>query len=153
MKGKQLAHKMENKFEFSIKGIEIVNSMIKAPPEGGTALTFNFDMQFRTIPNAQENVMTVFSDVVIKDLESKVQVGQYSAVFHYSVIDLGKLLVKVDRKNPDLPEPLLRTLLGISASTLRGLMFGAFKGTFLHNAILPVLDIMALQPELMPMPN
>ena len=144
---------MENKFEFSIKGIEIVNSMIKAPPEGGTALTFNFDMQFRTIPNMQENVLTVFADVVIKDLEKEVQVGQYSAVFHYSVLDLGKLLVKTDGKFLDVPDPLAKTLLGISVSTLRGLMFGAFKGTFLHNAILPVIDIMAVQPQLMPMPN
>jgi len=144
---------MENKFEFSIKGIEIVNSMIKAPPEGGTALTFNFDMQFRTIPNMQENVLTVFADVVIKDLEKEVQVGQYSAVFHYSVLDLSKLLVKTDGKYLDMPDPLAKTLLGISVSTLRGLMFGAFKGTFLHNAILPVIDIMAVQPQLMPMQN
>jgi len=48
---------------------------------------------------------------------------------------------------------LVTTLLGISASTLRGLMFGAFKGTFLQGAILPVIDIMALQPELMPSSN
>jgi len=144
---------MENKFEFSIKGIEIVNSIIKAPSEGGTVTTFNFDMQFRTIPNMQENVLTVFADVVIKDLEKGVQVGQFSAVFHYTVLDLGKVLVKTDGKYLDVPEPLSKTLLGISVSTLRGLMFGAFKGTFLHNAILPVIDIMAVQPQLIPLPN
>ncbi len=144
---------MENKFEFSIKGIEIVNSIIKAPSEGGTLSTFNFDIQFRTIPNMQENVLTVFADVVIKDLEKDVQVGQFSAVFHYTVIDLGKVLVKTDGKYLDVPESLSKTLLGISASTLRGLMFGAFKGTFLHNAILPVIDIMAVQPQLIPLPN
>lgn len=144
---------MENKFEFSIKGIEIVNSIIQSPPIGGTAVTFNFDIQFRVIPNVQENVLTVFADVVIKDLEKDVQVGQFSAVFHFTVLDLGKHLVKTDGKYLDVPDPLAKTLLGISVSTLRGLMFGAFKGTFLHNAILPVIDIMAAKPQLIPLPN
>jgi formate-dependent nitrite reductase membrane component NrfD len=44
----------------------------------------------------------------------------------------------------------LNTLLGISVSTLRGLMYGAFKGTFLNNALLPLVDIAQIQPERAP---
>ena len=42
-----------------------------------------------------------------------------------------------------ISEPLdifISTLNSISISTTRGMMFSAFRGTFLHNAILPLID-------------
>ncbi len=146
-------HNMENKVAFGIKGIEIVNSAIKAPTEVGKISNFNFEMKFQASVNPKDGILSVFADAVIKDLEINTQIGQYSALFHYSVSDLENVLIKSGPNQFEIPQPLLTTLLGISASTLRGLMFEAFKGTFLHDAILPVIDIMALQPELMPAPN
>ena len=144
---------MENKVAFSIKGIEIVNSVIKAPIEIGEISNFNFELKFRTMANPKEGILSVFSDAVIKDLGINSQVGQYSALFHYAVSDLDKVLINTEGNQFEIPQPLVTILLGISVSTLRGLMFEAFKGTFLHDAILPVIDIMALQPELMTSPN
>jgi hypothetical protein len=144
---------MENTIAFGIKGIEIVNSIIQAPPEGGIVSNFNFELQFRTIANPKEGILSVFSDAVVKDLDRNLLIGQYSVLFHYSVTGLEKVLKLTEGNQSEIPQPLVTTLLGISASTLRGLMFGAFKGTFLQGAILPVVDIMALQPELMPTPN
>ncbi|MBV6440738.1 MAG: hypothetical protein DYG98_12775 [Haliscomenobacteraceae bacterium CHB4] len=143
---------MENSIAFGIKGIEVVNTVIKAPAEAGTVSKFNFEMQFRAIANPKEKVVTIFSDVVIKDEERNVQIGQYSALFHYGVDDLDNLIVGNGHNQIEIPQPLLTTLLGISVSTLRGMMFEAFRGTFLHGGILPVVDIMAIQP-LVPMPN
>lgn len=137
---------MDNDFAFSIKGIEIVNSTIKAPAEPGKVSQFNFEMQFQAIANPKEKIVTVFSDVLIKDTERNVLTGQYSALFHYGVDNLDQLITGKELNNAEIPQPLLTTLLGISVSTLRGLMFGAFRGTFLHGAILPVVDIMAVQP-------
>ncbi len=153
MNGQLPLHNMENKISFSIKGIEIVNSAIMAPAGVGAVYNFNFELKFRTIINQKEGVLSVFSDAVIKDLSINTQVGQYSALFHYAVSDLENVLIKNGQNPSEIPQPLLNALLGISASTLRGMMFEAFKGTFLHDAILPVVDIMALQPELMPTPN
>lgn len=39
-----------------------------------------------------------------------------------------------------LPQDLADILNSISISTTRGLMFSAFKETFLHNAFLPIID-------------
>ena len=48
----------------------------------------------------------------------------------------------INEENGDvnLPEILSNSLNSITLSTVRGLMFSGFKGTFLHNAILPVID-------------
>lgn len=39
-----------------------------------------------------------------------------------------------------LPKKAFDTLNDIAISTVRGLMFSSFRGTFLHNAILPIVD-------------
>lgn len=39
-----------------------------------------------------------------------------------------------------LPEPLILTLNSISISTLRGIIYSEFRGTFLQNATLPIID-------------
>ncbi len=135
---------MENNIAFSIKGIELANSSMTAPPEGGSVSQFNFDMQFRALADPKANLVTVFADVVVKDAERNLQLGQYSALFRYGVDDLGKWTTG---QQHELPKPLLTTLLGISVSTLRGMMFEAYRGTFLHAAVLPVVDIGALQEE------
>lgn len=144
---------MEKNISFRIKGIEIVNTAINAPAEGGIVTTFAFDMQFRAATDPQKNIITVFSDVLIREEERNLQVGRFSSLFHYEVEELEKLIKAKDLNQVEVPKDLISTLLGISASTLRGLMFGAFKGTFLHNAILPAVDIGAIQPSLVPLPN
>lgn len=139
---------MENNFAFGLKGIEIVNSIIQAPTEPRHLTTFGFDIQFKVTPNLKENVVIIFVDLKVKDQEQNDQLGQFSALLHFGVDDLEKIVSTGELKQAEIPQPLLSTLVGISASTLRGLMFGAFKGTFLHNAILPLVDIGSLQPEL-----
>ena len=42
-------------------------------------------------------------------------------------------------RNINLPEEFVITLNSITISTARGIMFNQFKGTFLHNAILPII--------------
>ena len=137
---------MENNFSFGLRGIDILNSIIKAPAEARELSVFNFDIQFKSTANVKESLISIMMDVIVK--ESNIQMGQYTAVFHYGVDDLEKLTTGKAINQAEIPQPLLSTLLGISASTLRGLMFGAFKGTFLHNAILPLIDIGGLQHEL-----
>ena len=46
----------------------------------------------------------------------------------------------IEEKNFKLTEELKDVLNSISISTTRGVMFSTFKGTYLHNALLPVVD-------------
>jgi hypothetical protein len=40
----------------------------------------------------------------------------------------------------NIPQSLIETFNIISISTTRGVMFSTFKGTFLHGAVLPIID-------------
>ncbi len=135
---------METTLSFRIKGIEIIDFAMTAPTETVQVSQFNFDMQFRSLVNATEQMTTIFAEIVIKS-EQNVQLGRYSAAFRFTIDEIDKILAD---KGAEIPQPLLSLLLGISVSTLRGLMFASFRGTFLHNAILPLVNMDALQTSM-----
>jgi len=100
------------------------------------------------VPNLEDNTVTVLAEAVLRDFKKQDQIGQFSALFQFGVDDLSHVVIGNAPNQIEIPAPLLRSLLSISVSTLRGLMFGAFKGTYLHGAILPLIDVGALQHEL-----
>ena len=50
-------------------------------------------------------------------------------------------------KEVKLPSDIIIAINSISISTIRGIMFSTFKGTYLHNAFLPVIDPKAFNIE------
>jgi hypothetical protein len=47
--------------------------------------------------------------------------------------------------NLNVPQGLTELLAVQAIATMRGIMFSTFKGTFLHNAVLPLIDTRAQQ--------
>jgi hypothetical protein len=47
----------------------------------------------------------------------------------------------------EINEAFAETLNSISISTTRGVMFSELKGTILHHAFLPIIDVKALQKQ------
>lgn len=58
------------------------------------------------------------------------------------IYDFPELEIFFDKatNNMNLPDDLIISLNSISLSTCRGVMFTLFRGTFLHNAVLPIVD-------------
>ncbi|HEX6428032.1 MAG TPA: hypothetical protein VF008_10120, partial [Niastella sp.] len=51
-------------------------------------------------------------------------------------------VIQFDAENKlNVPQPLIDLVNTISISTVRGIMFSIFKGTMLHNAFLPIIDV------------
>ena len=48
----------------------------------------------------------------------------------------------------ELPTDIIVTINSISISTIRGIMFSTFKGTYLHNAFLPIIDPKSFNSEM-----
>lgn len=139
---------MEINAAFRIQKIEILNSTLITPTDGRKIELFNFELNLQTFVNRPDKLFIVFAEVKVKE-GSGMMVGQFAAGFHYLIENLDEVLKDSD----DVPKDIFLTFVGISASTLRGLMFGAFKGTFLHEAILPAVDLNQIQPMLLPPTN
>lgn len=136
----------EQPVTFRIKRIETLNSSLKTPEVREEVVTFNFEINIRQGVNAQDRIVLAIASVEIYSLNSTVLLGSYEAAFSFEFEDFEDVFPET--ASMEVPENLSTAINSICISTTRGLMFGAFKGTYLHNAILPLINPLSLQPSL-----
>jgi len=125
---------------FQIKGVELMESCINpsinpVAPE----MVFNFDINLEHRINPENDILIVVCSISVFDEKREDQLGKLKAGCIYLIKDL-KRFVNAETKALELPEAIATTLNSVSISTTRGLMFSMFRGTYLHNAVLPVVD-------------
>jgi len=123
---------------FSLKGIEIIDLQLihpeKAIPED---IIYDFEIDIKHRLNIENDLVFVICNVDVF-IEKDLKLGQLklNCAFHFSSIK--NLLAKDQKLN--LPEDVVVTINSIAISTIRGVMFSEFKGTFLHSAMIPLVD-------------
>lgn len=133
--------KVENdNVQFRIKTIELVdfklNQLTKALPE---QTTFHFNINLEQIINNEVKLVIVVASVEIMNDNMSEQLGFLKGSCIFEVINFNDFLIDSNGQ-VTFPESAVITFNSITLSTIRGLMFAQFRGTHLHNAILPVLD-------------
>lgn len=125
---------------FQFKGIELLDFCFSHPKQQIPArMIFNFEIKIEHKIPADNNFIAVVVTVEIYNGQRETKLG---SIMVSCVFEMPELKEYIDPKNntPKLPEEFLTTINSISISTVRGVMFSQFRGTFLHNAILPVID-------------
>lgn len=126
---------------FKIKGIELVDFKLNQPKEPlalETVFSFDINLEQHMIPEQKIVAILVRIDININN-DKKNSCASMAASCIFDVENLHEFLSE-DSKQVQLPDMILTTLNSISLSTVRGLMFGKLMGTYLHNAILPIVD-------------
>lgn len=122
--------------DFELKGIELgkfaMNSHLQSETTAGS---YSFSIDIQLFIKSDVNEIGVGVDVKIMLDDSKIEAGCVRTICIFSIPSLGEY-----KKKAQLPDHFLDKLSDISVSTTRGIMFSLFKGTFLHKAILPVID-------------
>ena len=130
----------EKLFNFQIKGIEILDSSIVRPKskiDGNTV--FGFDLQAQHSFNLEKELVIVTCNISVLDNNSKDKLGHVNVSCLYYVENFEQYFEKKTNA-PNLPQGVITMLNSISISTIRGVMYGIFRGTFLNGAILPVVN-------------
>jgi len=125
---------------FQIEGIELLEYSVNSPtiklPEN---IQYRFDLSIEhKISTELKKVFVVTSFKILND-ELKLNLGHAKISCIYAFPDVESFLSKENNK-VELPQFLIEILNSISLSTSRGVMFTLFRGTFLHNVILPIVD-------------
>ncbi len=136
--------KIENKefnVEMQIKAIELLNSSLNLPANPNTPVTnFNFNINIESRADAVNKLVFVIVHVEIKNDDHSIVLGALSVSCIFEIVNFEDVIkVEVDGK-VNIPQRLIETLNITSISTTRGVMFSTFKGTFLHGAVLPIID-------------
>lgn len=135
---------MENKKNIPgvhIKGIELLNSSINLPNLPAIALSnFIFSVNMESKIDATAKLIFVVVTVEIGAEEYDPILGSLAISCIYSISKFDDVIKLNPENKLEIPQPLVEFLNTISVATARGVMYSTFKGTFLHNAYLPMVD-------------
>lgn len=136
--------KIENKdfiVDLQLKSIELLKESISLPSVPDVSLNnFNFNISLENKADATNKFLFAIVSVEIRSEDQSHILGSLAVSCIYSVANFDEVVkIEADGKL-DIPQPLIEILNSISISTTRGVMFSTFKGTFLHNAFLPIID-------------
>lgn len=141
--------KIENKdftVDLQLKSIELLKGSISLPSVPEVSLNnFNFNISLESKADATNKFLFVIVSVEIRSEDQNHILGSLAVSCIYSIVNFDEVVkIEADGKL-DIPQPLVEILNSISISTARGVMFSTFKGTFLHNAFLPIVDPRSFQ--------
>jgi hypothetical protein len=132
--------KNDLKVIFQIKGIELVDlklNQLKQPLAAQT--TFHFNINLEQLINPEIKLVIVVATVVIFHEDNTTILGLLKASCIFEVANFDEFKIE-STGQISFPDSAIITFNSITISTVRGLMFSQFKGTHLHNAILPIFD-------------
>lgn len=135
-----LKNKPKISVNFQLKGIELLEACLNHPKHAITDLkVFHFDIKLEHKLSIENKIIAVLIYVNLFNEQKDIKLGSITSS---CIFEIANMLDFIDTKsnNINLPEDFLTTVNSITISTARGIMFNQFKGTFLHNAFLPIVD-------------
>jgi hypothetical protein len=84
-------------------------------------------------------LLFIVVNISIQSEDTKIILGGVSTSCIFEILNFEEVIKLANNGKYDIPKILLDTLNAISLSTTRGVMYSTFRGTFLHNAILPII--------------
>lgn len=118
---------------FKIQEINLMDYRLSPTPITPPT-AFEFDLEIQQLHQPKDALSWITTILVIKD-DLNIICGNLTMCCSFRVENLSEIL-----KDEEQVQKLNLMLNQITISTARGVLFGLFRGTFLHNAILPVLD-------------
>lgn len=123
---------------FKLKNIELIQSNITPidyvlSPD----VIFKFTINIEHLFNIKDNLIAIKPNIEIFTEKNDTILGTLTASLVFEFDNLSVFIIENQIK---LPLDIIITINSLSISTVRGIMFSTFKGTYLHNAFLPVID-------------
>ena len=136
--------KIKNKafnVQMQMKAIEVLNNSLTVPANHNAPLSnFIFNINIESRADEGKKLVFVIVHVEIKNDDQTLVLGTISTSCIFEIGNFENVIKVHGDGRVDIPQLLIETLNSISLSTTRGVMFSTFKGTFLHGAVLPIID-------------
>jgi len=126
---------------FQIKGIELLDFTLKQTHVQLPSKTvFNYHISIQHRINSEKKLVTVIVEIRILHEDKKTILGTMKVGNIFSLENFDDIAIKNENNTILFPDKVVEALNNIAISTTRGVMFACFRGTLLHQAVLPVID-------------
>jgi hypothetical protein len=125
---------------FQLKSIELLEACLNHPKHLNADLkVFHFDIKIGHKLDTDNKMFIALIDIGLFNELRELKLGSLTA---HCIFEIENMIDFMDTKTKkiNLPDEFIITMNSITISTARGIMFNQFKGTFLHNAILPIVN-------------
>jgi hypothetical protein len=130
---------------YQLRAIELHELTINKPAPGSKPpANFNFDIRMEATVDKPQNLVINNATIKIKSGNNSEVLGSITCACIFSVANFDEVVTMKSETEAEINETFAEELNAISISTTRGVMFSEMKGTFLHYAFLPIIDIQAL---------
>ncbi|WP_273210731.1 hypothetical protein [Runella zeae] len=123
-----------------INRVELLASSLNSQLNPNSSVrSVSFEVRIENTVNTEEKLIFVIVHTKITNEERTIVYGTLSVSCIFEIQGFEKVVREVEGKI-DINSQLRDSLNDSAISTARGVMFSTFRGTFLHNAILPLIE-------------
>lgn len=131
-----------------IWSIEVLKCTLAAPTDAQFPIdSFNFDVRIQIKADKERRLVFIIVQIEVRQEPKSEILGELAINCMFEIDNFTKVVAFDEVGGVILDSALSQTLSAISLSTARGYMFAQFQGTFLHGAILPIIDPGAFRVE------
>ncbi|AFM04026.1 hypothetical protein Fleli_1608 [Bernardetia litoralis DSM 6794] len=126
--------------QFKIVALDILEANLIAPPQNlSKEIIFQFDINIEHRWNTDDEIFIVVTTVSIFSNDKEHLLSKFKTNTVFKIAELAKHVDTANSKN-NMPTDVILDLNELAISTTRGSLFSFLKGTYLHNAILPIIN-------------
>ena len=137
-------------FTLRFKDIDILAKMLAPKPIDFDGDYYSFDFNGETRVLAEQKVVVTLFSAVIRDKEKTEQLAHFAIACVYEIPQLEETILKDDKGVYQIPDDLDIITKSTTYSTLRGVIFAELRGTYLANAIMPLMPLDNLRQKKVP---
>ncbi len=137
----------EKLIHFRFTAIHILSKKLEPLTKEGIPQEFTF--QIKTEVKVQEQINVVIPHVMIQIMNDKTQkeLAEFTVGCFFEIEDFNNAIIKNEEGVYIIPQSLLGIILPVSISTVRGIIYSELRGTYLQNAIMPVVFVNEMKPD------
>lgn len=129
---------------FQLRAVELHELVISRLAPGLQVNNFNFDIGIETNIDQNQKIVIASTRVRINADDKITELGKVHCACIFSVQNFEEVIVAKGNNTFELADSFAETINSIAISTTRGFMASELKGTILHYAFLPIIDVKTL---------
>lgn len=125
--------------QFRIIALDILEANLVAPTQNlPKEIIFQFDVNIEHRWNTTDEIFIVVTTISIFSNEKEHLLAKFKTNTVYKIEELANY-INAENNKINMPTDVILDLNEIAISTTRGSLFSFLKGTYLHNAVLPII--------------
>jgi hypothetical protein len=128
---------------FQIRSVDLLGSYLSVPNEANLKiLDFSFDINLeRKVDHNLKSLVVITNINITSTNNASEKLGSVSTACVFTIHNFDEVIKMGENKlTHTISDAMMDILNSISMSSTRGAMSQIFRGTFLHHAILPIVD-------------